>query len=146
MIGFHPISETERVTLRQKFGISDAPEIDQVRRALSVLKRCVFIFDEFDRGSATAKRMFTDLIKALSDYAIDATLVLVGVSETIDELIRDHASDFCEEVRGPLLERSGGPRAYKCRFRDPLMPPYIFMAAHAKGVRVLPLLGTTAQS
>jgi len=36
--------------------------------------------------------MFTDLIKALSDYAVSTTIILVGVSSTIDHLIKDHGS------------------------------------------------------
>jgi hypothetical protein len=56
------------------------------------LHRSVFIFDEFDRGSAELRTTFTDLIKALSDYAVDSTIVIVGVSDTVDQLIRDHAS------------------------------------------------------
>jgi hypothetical protein len=56
------------------------------------LPGCVIIFDEFDRGAAEMRTSFTDLIKALSDYAVNSTIVLVGVSDTVDQLIRDHAS------------------------------------------------------
>ncbi len=35
---------------------------------------------------------FTDLLKALSDFAVNSTVMLVGVSNTIDTLISDHAS------------------------------------------------------
>ena len=52
----------------------------------------VFIFDEFDRLPPKTSRVFTDLIKALSDYAVKTTVVLVGVASTVDKLIRDHAS------------------------------------------------------
>jgi hypothetical protein len=247
----------------------------------------VIIFDEFDRGSAELRTAFTDTVKALSDYAVDSTVVLVGVSDTVDHLIQDHASivravvqiflprmdekelreilenaekvlkikfdnsaakmivkmsqglphythliglhatrsaadrlsrlievsdvhnsfekaitqavqsirekylisirsahkdalygkvilacaaarkdelgyfhpadtldpltsilkrekviiatfqkhmnEFCEKPRGPVLERSGTPRAYKYRFHDPMMPPYVFMTAIASG-------------
>lgn len=52
----------------------------------------VLIFDEFDRLPAKAARVFTDLIKALSDYAVNTTVILVGVADTVEQLIRDHAS------------------------------------------------------
>ena len=293
VMGFGQSTMQERITLRQKFDIPHAPSIDNVRRALTILRGAVFIFDEFDRGSQDAKRAFTDLMKALSDYSIDVTLVIVGVANTIDELVRDHASivrsivqiqlprmnekelqdilvrasnaidvefsqeagslivrmsqglphythliglhatreavkrlsgrielgdvrnafpkavnqavqsirekhmqaihsahkdalygsvvlacaiasstakdalgffrpadvvhplsailnrkgvkiatfqkhinELCEETRGPILERAGVPRAYRYRFRDPLMPPYVFMTAMATGVDV----------
>lgn len=91
-MGFDTAMMTERVSLRAVFGISDEPSIDEIRRALSNLKRSVFIFDEFDRGSSSVKSAFTDLVKTLSDYAVDTTIVIVGVSDTVDDLVRDHAS------------------------------------------------------
>ena len=53
----------------------------------------VVIVDEFDRiqDAETIKR-FADTIKGLSDYAVDTTLVIVGVADTLDQLIADHAS------------------------------------------------------
>jgi hypothetical protein len=37
-----------------------------------------------------------------------------------------HITEFCVKERRPVLERSGIPRAFKFRFIDPLLPPYIF--------------------
>jgi len=91
-LGFKQEVFSEKVTLRTKLGIPDQPSIDDVRRTLNILNRSVFIFDEFDRGGATTKKSFTDLIKVLSDYAVNATIVIVGVSGTVDGLVRDHAS------------------------------------------------------
>jgi hypothetical protein len=51
---------------------------------------------------------FTDLLKALSDYAVDSTIVVVGVSDTVDDLIRDHASIVRAVVQAqlPRMNRS----------------------------------------
>lgn len=92
VIGINAQGDSRQVTLKTAFRLSSEPSIDDVRRTASALKRSVFIFDEFDRGSAALRVGFTDLIKALSDYAVDCTIVVVGVSDTIDHLIRDHAS------------------------------------------------------
>jgi Cdc6-like AAA superfamily ATPase len=92
VIGLQPTSEKQRMTLREAFAVSNHPTIDEVRKTLSVLSGSVFIFDEFDRGPKQLRTGFTDLIKSLSDYTIDSTVVIVGVSETIDMLIEDHAS------------------------------------------------------
>jgi len=92
IIGLTPSANATRVTLVDAFSISGNPNIDEVRRVLSALPRSVIIFDEFDRGSAALRVSFTDLIKSLSDYAVDSTIVIVGVSDTIDHLVRDHAS------------------------------------------------------
>ncbi len=52
----------------------------------------ILVFDEFDRLPPKHVRAFTDLIKGLSDYSVRSTIVIVGVADTIDQLIRDHAS------------------------------------------------------
>src|SRR5882724_10948556 len=92
VIGILPHTPAEHITLKTAFDISESPTIDEVRRTLSALAGSVFIFDEFDRGMADIRTAFTDLIKALSDYAVNSTIILVGVSDTIDHLIKDHAS------------------------------------------------------
>ncbi len=69
---------------------------DDVRLLLSQIgKGQVFfvIFDEFDRlPNDVVRRSFADTIKTLSDYAVPATIILVGVAETVGELIAEHQS------------------------------------------------------
>ncbi|MCR9218456.1 MAG: ATP-binding protein, partial [bacterium] len=91
-IGFEPDSQVDRQSIRGAMGLGDQLSIDEVRRVLAQLKGSVFVFDEFDRMPRAAIKPFTDLIKALSDYSIDCTIILVGVSETIDDLLADHES------------------------------------------------------
>lgn len=45
-----------------------------------------------------------------------------------------HLNELCSEGRGPLLQRQGKERAYKYRFLDPMMPPYIFMDSVSFGM------------
>lgn len=53
----------------------------------------VVIIDEFDRVlDSETRQHFADAIKGLSDYGVDTTLVLVGVADTLGELIANHAS------------------------------------------------------
>jgi Cdc6-like AAA superfamily ATPase len=53
----------------------------------------VIILDEFDRIRNKRTRIaVADMVKALSDYSVPATLVLVGVGETVDSLIAEHRS------------------------------------------------------
>ena len=64
-----------------------------VRNALANMGKSLFVFDEFDRlQDAEAKRLLADTIKTLSDYAVDATLLLVGVADSVDSLITEHQS------------------------------------------------------
>jgi hypothetical protein len=44
-----------------------------------------------------------------------------------------HLSEFCQDKRGPVLEREGQPRAYRFRFSDPMVVPFVFMEAVTKG-------------
>jgi Cdc6-like AAA superfamily ATPase len=60
--------------------------VDEVRRV-------VVVFDEFDRlRDAGAPARIADTIKMLADTQARSTLVLVGVADTIDGLITEHAS------------------------------------------------------
>lgn len=91
-LGFGPKTERARISLRQAFSLSDELTIDDVRRTLPLLDRSVFIIDEFDRLARKHTAAFTDLIKALSDAGSPTTVVLVGVAETVELLVKDHAS------------------------------------------------------
>jgi Cdc6-like AAA superfamily ATPase len=53
----------------------------------------LIVIDELDRlGDEDGLSLFADTLKALSDQAIRATLVLVGVGDTVADLISDHRS------------------------------------------------------
>lgn len=89
--GFLPI-KGDRVSLVDAYKLQSPILIDDVRRMLSNIPGSVFIIDEFDRLPSAAAKEFTDLIKSLSDFSVDSTVVLVGVSNTIGNLVADHAS------------------------------------------------------
>jgi Cdc6-like AAA superfamily ATPase len=69
---------------------------DEVRRLLSLLSTTgmfIIIFDEFDRiQDETTRRMMADTIKALSDHDVPITVVIVGVADTVGDLISQHES------------------------------------------------------
>jgi len=69
---------------------------DEVRRMLSLLSETsmvIIVIDEFDRVTdQDARRAMADTVKSLSDNLIGATLVLVGVGESVDGLIGEHPS------------------------------------------------------
>ena len=53
----------------------------------------VVIIDEFDRiPSGETRRLMADTIKLFSDTGTRATIVLVGVADSISELVTEHAS------------------------------------------------------
>jgi Cdc6-like AAA superfamily ATPase len=74
------------------------PEVvtpDDVRHALKQLPdKSMIIIDEVDRigDKQATTTLLADTIKTLSDHSIDTTLILVGVADSIDELIAEHQS------------------------------------------------------
>lgn len=67
----------------------------------------IIVIDEFDRLPDDPRRTFADLVKMLSDFEVHATVVLVGVSETVDGLLRDHESvnRALVQVKMPRMDR-----------------------------------------
>src|SRR5262249_28920811 len=68
---------------------------DDVRRILAIISQAalsIVIVDEFDRLSKERRRPFADTVKTLSDHAVPATVILVGVADSVDQLIQEHQS------------------------------------------------------
>ncbi len=89
--------DSQVVTSASKY-LTTVKEItpDQVRIGMKILTEgsplAVFL-DEFDRVADPATHgFFADTLKTLSDEAISVTVVLVGVADNVDELVREHVS------------------------------------------------------
>lgn len=55
--------------------------------------KVIIIIDEFDRVTDDdTKRLLADTIKNFSDYKVDTTFVLVGIADSVDDLIAEHQS------------------------------------------------------
>ena len=82
----------------QNLGETSANPItpDEVRRTLAgfdLTTTPIIILDEFDKiVDARAKELVANTIKCLSDYSVHATLILVGVANSVSELVADHQS------------------------------------------------------
>ena len=83
-------------TVKASEVISENAGPDEVRRLLALLATTgllIIIFDEFDRiMDKTTRRMMADTIKALSDHDVAATVLIVGVADSVDDLISQHES------------------------------------------------------
>jgi Holliday junction resolvasome RuvABC ATP-dependent DNA helicase subunit len=104
-------------TLEQDISKSSAdllgPEVtpDSVRRALTVLSQNslpILIIDEFDRLTPDVKRGIADTVKTLSDHAVAATVVLVGVADSVGDLIEEHESVERALIQVPMPRMSSG--------------------------------------
>jgi Cdc6-like AAA superfamily ATPase len=93
-IGFDPSGENHLDTLAEQLG-DDIPTDDIVQTLAALSQRClpIIVIDEFDRiVKAEVKTAIADTIKALSDYAVRATIVLVGVADSVGALLAEHHS------------------------------------------------------
>jgi Cdc6-like AAA superfamily ATPase len=88
------------------------PEItpEHIRRTLTALSRgfvLVVIFDEFHR-IATEKIAtgMADTLKTLSDYAVPVTILLIGVADSVEQLIKEHHSVERSLVQIPMPRMS----------------------------------------
>lgn len=72
----------------------DAPGPEDIRYALAELDQlAIIIIDELDRlENDVALTLLADTVKAMSDHAVPSTFVLVGVADSIGELIGEHES------------------------------------------------------
>lgn len=52
----------------------------------------VIVIDEFDRLREEVRKVFADLIKTLSDHGTKATVILIGVGDSVEHLIKEHQS------------------------------------------------------
>ena len=60
---------------------------------------------------------------------------------------KTRVSEFCQAKRGEVLERTGQERAYRFRFHNPLLVPFVFLDAVAHGLvtdeELAAMLGST---
>jgi Cdc6-like AAA superfamily ATPase len=70
------------------------PDSEQViSLCLRMTRPVVFVFDEFDQiDDRTITRAMAEVIKALSDFSCHTKIIVVGVGDTIDTLMEQHAS------------------------------------------------------
>lgn len=84
---------------------------DQVRRVLTLLgedKLIILVFDEFDRiQDEDTRRAMADTIKSLSDHDVEATIIIVGVGDSVDEIIAEHRSieRALDQIQMPRMTR-----------------------------------------
>lgn len=85
-------------TIFKKLGMEQHPAEflmpEQVREHLEALDTTTLIIvDEFDRlKDVESATLFADTIKLLSDEPTRATILIVGVADSVDELVHDHKS------------------------------------------------------
>lgn len=90
--------------------LPDSISPDDVRRTMQALgtgKAVLVVFDEFDRLSdPQVSTLMADTIKSFSDYAVPATILLIGVADSVDDLVQGHQSVERAIVQIPMPRMS----------------------------------------
>ena len=91
----------------ERLPVLDAPE--DVRHALEELPAgSLVVIDELDRlEDEDALSLLADTIKTLSDHSTSVTLVLIGVADSVDDLVGDHRSveRALNQIQMPRMSR-----------------------------------------
>lgn len=91
--GFSSVEMNNKVSL--DFALPEQVTPDDVRQLLNKLPdQSIIIIDEVDRlkQDDDTTTLLADTIKTLSDHSVNATLILVGVADSVSELIAEHSS------------------------------------------------------
>jgi Cdc6-like AAA superfamily ATPase len=76
--------------------VGEDPTPDDIRRLLTLVggdKLVYIVIDEFDQVvDAVTRRALANTIKAFSDHTVPTTIIVVGVSDSVDDLIEQHES------------------------------------------------------
>jgi hypothetical protein len=102
---YEPNTET---TLTLEGELRDNPTPENIKEVFQLLNSpSIVVIDELDRlGDPHIQTQLADTIKTLSDNAINTTLILVGVADTIDQLITEHESIQRALVQVPMQRMS----------------------------------------
>ena len=89
----HMAGKGDLVPISDSFGILSP---DEVRLELQKCKPNsipILIVDEFDKlEDKNAISLTANVIKSLADYSVNCTIIIVGVAESLSDLIQEHAS------------------------------------------------------
>jgi hypothetical protein len=91
------------------------------------------LYKEVLLASAVTAATASDRLGFFTAAAVAEPLKSVAGKQIPITTFNRHLKAFCEPQRGSTLERKGLPKAYRYRFRDPLLVPFIFMDAVATG-------------
>ncbi len=87
------ISEENKTVQNISHMLPDDAGPDDIRHLFSKLGNTLIVIDELDRlDDKNIATLLADTIKTLSDHAIQTTLLLVGVADSVEALIAEHQS------------------------------------------------------
>ncbi len=105
-IGFSSVPTKNATPLSSELPAEVTP--DDIRHLLSTLPKSLFVIDEIDQvEEKSVTTLLANTIKTLSDHAVDVTILLVGVADSVQALIEEHQSveRALVQVRMPRMSK-----------------------------------------
>lgn len=91
--GFTPEERTAVLNAAGEFATKKITPNDLRAFFQSLKQKPIIVVDELDRiEKGDVKKLIADTIKEFSDHNVGATFILVGVADSVDELIQEHQS------------------------------------------------------
>ena len=91
--GFGNFSNENRISLLSLLPNPEKITPDDVRFVLQRIHPSTIIIDEVDRiRDRETTTLLADTVKTLSDHSVETTIILVGVADSVDEIIEEHHS------------------------------------------------------
>lgn len=82
-------------------------DIRQILSQISASSQVIVVIDEFDRlADLVVPQLVSDTIKSLSDASVPSTVILIGVADSVDQLIEGHRSIERSLVQVPMPRMS----------------------------------------
>lgn len=110
-IGFNAQNKSKMISMKKTIASYEKLKTNQIVDLLNELGndyKLMFIFDEFDNiRDEETKDFFADLIKSLSDNNANTTIILIGIAESVENLIGSHQSlERClKQVKMPRMRK-----------------------------------------
>lgn len=136
--------ENDRIKVAMK-DVSQAIEIT-VRKSESIFAEYHRATDSPQKGNLNAKVLLACALAPKDDRGyFSASDVRAPMSQIMGKAydipsFSRHLYDFCEDERGPILQKVGGPRRFRFRFINPLMQPFVIIHALSKGLLEVEIL------
>ena len=107
-IGFTATPEAFQVPLADYLpSVANPDDVRRLLEAASQKRSVLIVLDEFDRiKDRQSATLISDTIKGLSDYGVSATILIIGVADSVEQLIEGHQSIERALVQIPMPRMS----------------------------------------
>ncbi|MGU2444463.1 ATP-binding protein [Burkholderia cenocepacia] len=134
----------QAAALRESQVVQNVDVSDAIQRALDKAQQSI-ISSHHQATSSPKQNLYPQVLLACAMAKTDSLgyFAAMDVRDPMSQIMgrpydipafSQHLNAFCEDARGPVLQKSGVPRRYRFRFVNPLMQPYVLMDGVRRGL------------